>query len=149
MTDAEFDSYLSGRYHKAVDWYDRKAQVNKGWFYALSVYLFVASAFLTAIGGLPDWKLAATIVAGGSSVAAALLGLIKCQENWLGYRSTWDALLREPALRTAGLYDYGVAGADRNAVFVRRVEELLSREDTQWLSRQQAKTGANKTVGSP
>jgi hypothetical protein len=134
MTDQEFQDYLGTRYASALAWYDKRAGQNKWSHYGISLYLFAASAFLTAVSGLPEWKVWATLAAAGASIAAATLSLFKCQENWLGYRATWDALKREPHLRIAGLGEYAAA-PDNNALFVRRVEDLVSREGAQWLAR--------------
>jgi hypothetical protein len=134
MTDQEFHDYLQARYDDILAWYDKRAGQNKWSHYGISLYLFAASAFLTAVSGLPEWKIWATLAAAGASIAAATLGLFKCQENWLGYRATWDALKREPHLRTAAIGEYASA-PDKNALFVQRVEGLISREGAQWLAR--------------
>ncbi len=136
MNDQEFGEYRDGRYAQAVGFYDRRARQNKFWYALLSTYVVVASASVSVLtqvdgGGL---KTAVTVLATSVTIGAAVLGLFQFQQNWLSYRATWDALQREPHLRTAGLGEYSDA-TDRNALFVERVEGLLARESAEWLAR--------------
>ena len=71
-----------------------------------------------------------------TAVAVAILttGLktFKYQENWINYRSTCETLRKEKRFYDAGLGDYGNT-KDKEALFVDRVESMISRENTMWV----------------
>jgi hypothetical protein len=71
-------------------------------------------------------------------ILTAALKTFKYQENWINYRTTCEALKKEKYLYDAGLADYQQPD-DRQAQFVNRVEALLARENTIWLSVQKKK----------
>jgi hypothetical protein len=75
-------------------------------------------------------------------ILTAALKTFKYQENWINYRTTCEALKKEKYLYDAGLSDYQLSD-DREAQFVEKVEALLSRENTLWLSVQNKKEDKN------
>ena len=81
------------------------------------------------------------------AILTAALKTFKYQENWINYRTTCEALKKEKFLYEAGISDYQQS-EDKEAQFVDRVEALLARENTLWLSiqkkKEDKKTGGNK-----
>ncbi|HYR91439.1 MAG TPA: DUF4231 domain-containing protein [Terriglobia bacterium] len=131
MDEAATKKYLDEDFQAAVDFYDRRATRSKRWYRSMSVYLIVVSATLTPIVALApqdtNWRVISTILAATIVVATGLLAHLKCHENWLSYRASWDALKRERRLFEAGVAEY-VNATDRAAMFVERVEAILARE---------------------
>ena len=74
------------------------------------------------------------------AVFTAMTSLYKYQENWINYRTTCETLRKEIHFYRAGSGDYRDS-EDREALFVERVESLISRENTMWLTTQQPKEG--------
>ena len=140
MTDPEFSDYLKGRYATQLDWYDKRATLNKRWYRALSLYVLVGAAFLTVANRFEgaDWRVIDALIAASISVSVGALGLFKCHENWLGYRATWDLMKQEPELRIAGIGPYRDT-LDRNALFVERIEGFKAQEKGDWLLAQRQK----------
>ncbi len=100
-----------------------------------SVYIIVASLLLAPLVAIDfgAWRSALAVVSASIAASAAALSHFEFHENWLRYRSTWDRLKREPSLRMAGLADYAQR-ADRNVLFVERVEAIMKLEGEHWHS---------------
>jgi len=140
MNKEQFDRYLKDRYEDQINWYDRKSVWNQTWYKRLQWGLIVLSSLtpvLIAIDALDDkmvWLAAiplttATLVA----IFTATIKTFNFQENWLNYRTTCETLRKEKFLYNAGAGAYaGVA--NREVLFVERVESLISRENTLWLA---------------
>ncbi len=142
MDQEAFSSYLKDRYQDQVQWYDAKASRNQKIYRRCQWALIGLSAVTPALVGLK----VEFVIAGFShslaiytSVAVAVLSAslktFKFQENWINYRTTCETLRKEKYLFEAGLQGYGKS-PDREALFVNRVEALISRENTLWLSAQ-------------
>ena len=143
MTKEGFDAYLKDRYEDQIGWYDRKAGENQTKYRrmqwsliilaALSPVLFEVRLVVQWLGHIPT--VTSTIVA----ILTAGLKAFKYQENWINYRTTCETLRKEKHFYDAELNDYRGA-KDKEAVFVDRVESLISRENTMWLSAQKRDT---------
>jgi hypothetical protein len=128
---------LETRYKKLVTFYDDRAQSNKRSHRICSVFIIVVSgalAPLIATGLLLSHPIVGGFLSASIVIVAALTSSFQFNENWLNYRKTWDALQREPYLRDAGIGDYEKA-ADRNAIFVERIEAIASEEGQEWIGR--------------
>jgi hypothetical protein len=77
------------------------------------------------------------------AILTAALKTFKYQENWLNYRTTCETLRKEKYFYEAGLVEYASAD-DKEAAFVERVESLISRENTMWVSTHRAETKPEK-----
>lgn len=134
MDKNQFNGYLESRYRKETDWYDKKAIVNHRMYQIFQWTAIILSAFtpvLIVIGdGLVRWSAVAIAVLVAISTAA--LKTFKYQENWINYRTTCETLRKEYHFYEAGIQGYeGVE--DKEALFVERVESLISRENTLWV----------------
>ena len=67
------------------------------------------------------------------AIVASALKTFKFQENWINYRTTCETLKKEIHFYEAGIGEYANA-EDKEVLFVERVENLISRENTLWLS---------------
>lgn len=136
MTDEEFAAYRESRYEKALAYYDTRARSNKRRYYLCAVYILAVSAAVgpSALLVKNYGHLIAVILSPTVTVVAAISGLFKFHENWLGFRSTWDLLKSELYLHDARVGSYQEA-EDRNRMFVQRIESALSSESLEWLRR--------------
>ena len=138
MTAEEFDDYLARRYQEQVDWYDAKAGKNKRLYLVFqwgNVVLAVVTPVLVV--SLPEslkWITAATAVLLG--IGTAGLKTFKFQENWILYRTIAETLKKERHLYAARVDGYGRAHVPER-LFVERVEAIISREHSLWISTHQ------------
>lgn len=141
MTDEEFIAYRDGRYKSAMEFYDRRGVSNKRWYRFFSVYVLVSSVAIAPILAFDSienhGKLLAALLAPTVALATGLASKFNFHEYWLNYRATWDALQHEVQWHTARVGPYRNV-QDRNAEFVKRVEQLISREGSDWVAREAA-----------
>lgn len=137
MKAEDFEKYLKERYQDQVDWYDRKARWNHQMYQVFqwsAIFFSAATPVLIVVyDGWTRW-LAASIA---FLVAIVTSGLktFKYQENWVNYRTTAETLKKEKYY-----YDANIEGYQnledikyKQALFVDRVEQLISRENTLWV----------------
>ena len=160
MTDQEFKSYIDGRYQDQVDWYGVKAGVNQRIYHQMQWTIIILAAVTpvlvvfvldkdlpTGLSHLP--AVTSAVVA----ILTAAMKTFKYQENWISYRTTCESLRKEKHFYDADLGDYqGGADANKRAAFVNRVESLISRENSVWLTTQktegQAKSEEKQADGN-
>jgi hypothetical protein len=138
MDAAAFEAYIKERYRPEIAWYDSKSKTNRIWYNILQGGLtglaaitpvMIALEFLGSLQCL-KWFTLATAVA--VALLSTILKTFKFEENWINYRTTCETLKKEIHFYNAGVDDYERAG-DKEALFVKRVEALISRENTLWL----------------
>lgn len=149
MDQTTFDKYVRERYHGEIHWYDRKSLHNQAWYRILQWGLILLSAStpvviaLTQNANSPARLKALSLV---TSVLVAILATslktFKFEENWINYRTTCETLKKEIYFYNAGVDEYK-GSDDKEALFVKRVEALISRENTLWLSTVKEKQEAN------
>lgn len=140
MTPAQFDTYRTERYEKQQAWYSKKARQNKARYQALqwsNIILAVLTPVL--IASLPEgsrWiSLIPSVLLG---IGTAGLKTFNYQENWFNYRNISETLKKEIFLYTARIDAYADA-EDPEALFVERVESVISRESSLWIQAQRLK----------
>jgi hypothetical protein len=138
MDETAIKNYLSVDYAKAVKFYDDRANKSKRWYRFLSIYVIAVSAGLTALIAFAPtdqyWRIISAIVSATIVVATGLLAHLKCLENWLSYRASWDALERERRFYETGAGEYKQA-EDKGTLFVERIEAILGREGADFYDR--------------
>ena len=138
MDEAAIKKYLAEDYAKASKFYDDRARWYKRLYRTFSIYLIVASAVLTPLVALaPDqecWRVMAAALSATLVIATGMLAHLKSHENWLSYRASWDALERERRLFETGSGPYR-SFPDKAALFVERVEAVLTREGADFFAR--------------
>lgn len=140
MDRERFQKYLKERYYDQINWYDNKSLQNRTWYRCLQWGLIVLSA-MTPVLIVIDWRLPTYPVLRWvpvmTSVVVAILTsalkTFKFQEHWIGYRTTCETLKKEVHFYEAVIGEYANS-EDREALFVERVENLISRENTLWLT---------------
>jgi hypothetical protein len=151
MERTEFEKYLKERYEDQVDWYDRKAQAMKKTYGRVQMLVIVLAALTTvaaavgtsvgSAGSISKWVTVA--ISALVTIFTALLNTFKYKETWLNYRGTFDALKRERSFYLAQVGDYGKA-ADREGLFVLRVEAIFAQESAEWQAVQRLKDQNDK-----
>ena len=136
-SDVVFD-----RLEDQLDWYDRRSTSNQKMFKRISICEIVAAASIPLAACL-----ATPVITGVLGVLVVVLQglqqLNQFQHNWITYRSTCEELKHEKYLSLAKAGPY--AGAtDPRALLAERVESLVSREHSKWISvrEQHPKTSA-------
>lgn len=138
MDAAAISKYIDGPFAEALAFYDDRAIVAKRWYRTLTIYVVVVSAVLAPlIAFAPSdtgWRILSASLSASIVLATGLLGHLRSHENWLAFRSAWDALKRERRLfeTSAGAYTGSV---DPGRLFVDRVEAILGKEGADFYSR--------------
>jgi Protein of unknown function (DUF4231) len=119
------------RLQDQLDWYEAKSADHRRWYQSLKVTQIVVAAAIPVVAAAG----ASAAVAGGLGAAVVVLeGLqqvFQFQQNWLGYRSTAEALKHEKFLRLAEAGPYAAATRP-DALLAERVEALVSQEHAAW-----------------
>lgn len=133
-----FEEYYEDRYKNQRDWYDKKAVKNKLWYLRLRVgVLILAAGIPTAISFLPgsssdSWIIqAVTVMSFLLLVFEGSLSLFNFHEKWQNYRTTAESLKKEGQFFETRTGEYKDAD-DPEALFVERVENLVSQEHRYW-----------------
>jgi hypothetical protein len=145
MDQDAFSQYLKDRYETQIGWYDRKAARNQTIYRWMQWSLIVLAAITPILIELDldplgaGWVQWATLTSAVVAILTAGLKTFKYQETWINYRTTCETLRKERHFYDAGLSDYRTTD-DREALFVDRVESLISRENTMWVSAHKTET---------
>lgn len=151
MDQTTFEKYVNERYSEQIGWYHDKSSQNQAWYRVLQWALIVLSASTPVIVALSQ-KTNSPIFLGGLSLLTSVLVAIlatslktfKFEENWINYRTTCESLKKELYFYEAKINDYK-SSDDKEALFVERVEALLSRENTLWLTTVKEKQDSKPT----
>ena len=145
MNQEDFQKYLKERYENQTDWYDKKSIWNQKMYRRFQWAVIVLSAItpvLVAIVAIrPEVKVTswpAVVISAIVAIGTTALKTFKYQENWINYRTTCETLRKEIHFYNASVGEYKDTD-DREALFVERVEALISRENTMWLTTQRRK----------
>ena len=140
MDKTEFNKYLNDRYTDQINWYDRKSlhyQTLYRWFqWGLIILAALTPVFVTlqsASKEYPDLVWVPVLSSVLVAILATGLKAFRFQENWINYRTTCETLRKEIYLYQADVGEYGTED-DKERLFVERVESLISRENTLWLT---------------
>ena len=141
MTDTE---YIEERLNNQIEWYDKKSSGNKKWYNLLKLLEIFCAALITLLSGMEVTIISQHLLLGGLgmlvAIAAAVGALYNFQENWVKYRATSELLKHEKYLYVTNTGPY--AGQQIFSDFVQKIENILSKENTQWS--QSPKGGLNQ-----
>ena len=134
MEEKEYENYLKERYEPEVNWYDNRASRNKQYYYCFQWAVIIISAFVPVlIVSMPTWKWITVTLSIILAIATAALKSFKFQENWISYRTIAETLKKEKHYYGASATEYATA-ENKERLFVERVEALISRENTLWMT---------------
>lgn len=149
MNRKEFETYLKERYNDQIDWYARKATTNKRLYTCFQWSVIVLSAGIPVmVASIPDNLQIITIITSIIlAVGTAGLKTFKFQENWINYRTISETLKKEKYFYDANLDDYSNT-SNKESLFVERVETLISRENSLWVTTHFQNDDDTKNKGS-
>lgn len=134
MDAAKFEQYLSDRYGDQIIWYRDRASRNKIFYQIFQWGVIVLSATVPVlVVSIPkplQWVPVSVSIL--LAIGTAALKTFKFQENWINYRTVSETLKKEKHFYNASLNDYADS-EDKEALFVERVESLISRENSLWV----------------
>jgi len=129
------------RVDQQIHWYDRHATSARIWYCSIKITQIILAAAVPVAAGLDFPKLVTGSLGGLIVILEGIQQLFRYHDNWVRYRWTASAMERERSLWTAGAGDYAMA--DRpEAQLALRIEDLTSREATQWVALQLSQTAS-------
>lgn len=140
MTDEKFEEYLKERYREQINYYSSKAGTNKKLYslFQWSVIIISAVMPVVVVSYSDNYRWAAAGLSLLLAIGTSGLKAFKFQENWMNYRQVAETLRQEEYFYGADLGPYATA-ADKRAMFVDRVESLISRANAIWVNVHQQK----------
>jgi uncharacterized protein DUF4231 len=116
-----------------IGWYNAKAKSNQQWYKSLKLLQILLGAAVPVVAAANGDKVILAALGAGVVVIEAIQQLFQFHRNWIAYRATCEALLREQHLCEAGGGEYAAA-TDRTALLAERLEAIISRETGEWAS---------------
>ena len=144
MDKETFAKYLTDRYQDQISFYDKSAIKNQKKYRRMRGTVIVFATLTPFLIELPLeglWEHLATVTSAVVAILTVSLKTFNYQENWHSYRTTCETLIKEQHFYEAGIGEYRTI-KDKEALFVERVESMIARENTVWISTQ-------KTQDSP
>lgn len=136
------NDYKEQRLEDQINWYDGKSMWNQKRYKNLRLFEIIAAASIPFMVGLvelseninyiPELLKLLTALSGVLiAVVSGMQGICKYQENWMAYRTTCEMLKHEKFFYETGCGPYKDT-KDKMCLLVSRVEELISKENTNW-----------------
>ncbi len=146
MDKQAFKEYIEGRYNDQIDWYSNRVSKNKQLYVIFQWGVIVFSASLPVlIASVPNkWQWCTVFISIVLAIGTAALKVFKFQENWINYRTVSETLKKEKYYYDADLNDYADV-TDKEATFVERVEAMISRENSLWVTTHMQKEDENSS----
>ncbi len=89
----------------------------------------------------------ASVTSAVVAILAANLKTFNYRQKWLSYRTTCETLVKEQYVYEAAIGDYRTT-EDKEALFVERVESVIARENTMWISTQKTQNSSDNEGGA-
>jgi hypothetical protein len=131
----DIETYLSKRFEPERKWYSEKARYNKKWMNILNVIVILTGAITPILAAL-QFTLSTVVTSAVTTIIFSLLKFFKFDEIWLNYRSTSETLKKEEQHFRTLTGPYREA-AEPEKLFVERVEAVISKEQSIWLTAMQ------------
>lgn len=137
MDKVAFNDYLEKRYYDQLKYYSSSSKKNQKRYKNIQWILIILSTVTTILAALPktdhfDFKYLIVITAALVTILTSGLKTFQYQELWVNYRSFAEQLKPEIYYYNFSVGDYGKEGTDKESLFVSRVEQILSKEHTEW-----------------
>lgn len=135
MDSETFKEYLKTRYFDQLEYYEKSSGRNQKKYKNFQWVLIILSALTPVLAALnDDFKLQFLVVIVSAVVAILTTGLktFQYQELWANYRATCEQLKPEIHYYNFSVGPYGVAGVDKEVLFISRVETILDKERQGW-----------------
>lgn len=91
---------LKHRVKNLLEWYEKKAKLNKIWYYILSIISFISPLFATFISCVPvgfeEWEnFIIRLFTLSSSISVGLLSILRNHEGWIRYSDALENIKTE------------------------------------------------------
>ena len=137
--------YIEQRLDNQKDWYSKNSQKNQHWHKRLQIIQILSAASIPFLPSVIPMPFALNIATGALGVLIAVItgvsALYKFDEKWIKYRTTAESLKHEKFIYDTRVEPYD--GADPFPLLVKRVETLISQENSDW-SQYNTKTSEKK-----
>ncbi len=156
MDKEAFNQYLENRYQKQMDYYSRSSGKNQMKYRNFQWILIILSAITPVLAAL-NWvasnmQIVVVIISAIVAILTTGLKTFQYQELWASYRATYEQLKPEIHYYNFNVGPYGVAGIDKESLFVTRVESILDKEHQGWPPakkiREDRTQGENENAGT-
>ncbi|AET70822.1 hypothetical protein Desor_5447 [Desulfosporosinus orientis DSM 765] len=142
------EKYIQDRVNEQIHWYSTMSKRNQRMYKLLKTIEIVFAALIPFLvtfvsSGFSSIKVIVGILGISITIISSLLALYRFQENWLEFRTTAESLKREKFLFLARVNIYNSDNA--LPLFVQRVEDLMSKENTRWLHNMTKKAYESKS----
>ena len=136
MSQLTEEEYFKNRLDDQIKWYNKKSAINKNYYIRFKIAVIIMAAlvpFFTGNSYLAQGFRDVFVGLLGVAIAAlsGISTLLKFQENWTKYRMAAEALIHEKFLYQTGSGYYKDL-PDAFQEFVDRIEQILSKENTDW-----------------
>jgi hypothetical protein len=136
MEKEAFNQYLANRYQKQMEYYSRSSGKNQKKYRYFQWTLIILSALTPVLAALNNTafniQIVVVIVSAVVAILTSGLKTFQYQELWASYRATYEQLKPEIHYYNFNVGPYGVAGIDKESLFVTRVETILDKEHHGW-----------------
>ena len=129
----EADDPTLARLEDQIKWYDNKSGENQRWYKRLKIAEIVAAALIAGTAGLGLSRYYTVTLAVLLLVFEGLQQVNQYHANWIGYRSTSEALKHEKYLYLGKSGPYAQEEG-RHELLAERIESLVSQEHAKWVS---------------
>ena len=130
--DGSTRSVVLARLEDQLAWFTKKSTSAQSSYKWLKMAQIIVAATVPVAVLLPDGDpVIAAVLSAAVVVMEGLQQLFQWQSNWLRYRTTAEALVRERYLFLAGAGPY--RDADSARLLAERVEDLIAQENRSWM----------------
>lgn len=132
----KYEEYAKYRLDDQIDWYDKKSQFEKKWYYHIRTLQLVLSASIPILTGFVldyHWILKIIAIIGALiTVLEGVSSVKKYHEKWIQYRTISEALKKEKYTFSARAGVYDSENIDVLKTLVERCENIISSENINW-----------------
>ncbi len=136
MDSKTFQEYLDKRYYDQLNYYEKSSGRNQKRYKNFQWILIILSALTPVLAALElaGFPLNMLVIIVSALVAILTTGLktFQYQELWANYRTTCEQLKPEIHYYNFNVGPYGIAGVDKESLFISRVETILDKEHQSW-----------------
>lgn len=136
MDTKTFQEYLDKRYYDQLNYYEKSSGRNQKRYKNFQWILIILSALTPVLAAmeLNSFPFNYLVIIISALVAILTTGLktFQYQELWASYRTTCEQLKPEIHYYNFNVGPYGIAGVDKESLFISRVETILDKEHQSW-----------------
>lgn len=135
MDRSKFEEYLKDRYETQINWYETKSAKNKKFYTFFQWGVIVLSAILPVlvVSLTQGLRWVTATIAAILAIGTAVIKTFKFQENWINYRTIAETMKKEKYFYEGGIDAYA-DNPNKEGLFIERVESLISREHSLWIT---------------